>query len=198
MAKRDYAVGRGKPPVRSQFKKGQSGNPGGKPGSTKNFQQRWRVSFEEALEMTYSDLEDTDAKTVLDDVTKEIVLSAARGNPQAVKTLLALTEKYSKPDLQTASNEKTSAPEHTIAGGSAAGETQGVTLSQGKSQGNFEDEPSVEAISQPDQQVDAPAEQSSGNASGTDTPPTDEPDVAATRPKRPTITIAGEIVQRGD
>ena len=29
--KRDYEVGRGKPPVHSRFKKGQSGNPRGRP-----------------------------------------------------------------------------------------------------------------------------------------------------------------------
>ena len=35
--KRDYDVGRGKPPVRSHFKKGQSGNPRGpRPGERQN------------------------------------------------------------------------------------------------------------------------------------------------------------------
>jgi hypothetical protein len=32
---RDHAVGYGKPPVESRFQKGQSGNPGGRPGGTK-------------------------------------------------------------------------------------------------------------------------------------------------------------------
>lgn len=32
----DYEVGYGKPPKRSQFKKGQSGNPEGRPKETKN------------------------------------------------------------------------------------------------------------------------------------------------------------------
>src|SRR4051794_35897587 len=35
--KRDYEVGRGKPPKHSQFRKGQSGNPCGRPRGAKNF-----------------------------------------------------------------------------------------------------------------------------------------------------------------
>lgn len=138
MAKREYAVGRGKPPVDNQFKKGQSGNPGGKPGPAKTFQQRFRIAFDEALKMTYEDLASSGAETVLDEVAKEIVLNAARGQSQAVKTLLALTDKYSDADLLDASKEKASSDEPTIAGGPPTAETQGVTLSQGKSQGNFE------------------------------------------------------------
>jgi uncharacterized protein DUF5681 len=198
MAKRDYAVGRGKPPVASQFKKGQSGNPGGKRRPTKTFQQRFRIAFDEALKMTYEDLNSSGARTVLDDVAKEIVLNAARGRPQAIKTLLMLTDKYSEADVQAASNEKNSTQLPTSAGGAPKVETQGVTLSQGNSQGNFESEAPAEAITQPDQQVDASADASSGNTSGTDAPSPNEVDISVHRPRRPTITIAGVVVQQGD
>jgi hypothetical protein len=198
MAKQDYAVGRGKPPAANKFKKGQSGNPGGKPGKAKTFQQRWRRAFEQALKMTYSDLEDSGAATVLDDVAKGIVLNAARGQSQAVKTLLALTDKYSEADLQVASNAKNSTQAPTSAGGAPRAETQGVTLSQGNSQGNFENESHAEAIAQQDQPVDAAADVSSGNTSGTDVLSPDDVDISVNRPKRPTITIAGVVVQQGD
>ncbi len=36
-----YTVGRGKPPLHTQFKKGQSGNPSGKPGPAKLAKQRF-------------------------------------------------------------------------------------------------------------------------------------------------------------
>jgi hypothetical protein len=36
---RDYVVGRGKPPRHSQFQKGQSGNPRGRPRGTKSFKE---------------------------------------------------------------------------------------------------------------------------------------------------------------
>ena len=36
---RDYVVGRGKPPRHSQFQKGQSGNPRGRPRTTKSFNE---------------------------------------------------------------------------------------------------------------------------------------------------------------
>ena len=135
---------------------------------------------------------------MLDEVAKEIVLNAARGQSQAVKTLLALTDKYSDADLLAASKEKNPPPEPTSAGGAPREETQRVTLSQGNSQGNFENQVPAEAITQPDQQVDASVALSSGNVSGTDTPSTDEIDISITRPKRPTITIAGVVVQQGD
>jgi hypothetical protein len=37
MAKRNYEVGKGKPPKHSQFKPGQSGNPKGRPKGSKDF-----------------------------------------------------------------------------------------------------------------------------------------------------------------
>jgi hypothetical protein len=197
MAKRDYTVGRGKPPVDSQFKKGQSGNPGGKPRAARTIQNRWRVSLEAALMMPYPELEGAKPRTAQDEVVRSIVRSAVRGKHQATKTIMELTEKYAKMDSQVASNEKKPAPEPTSAGGAAKVETQGVTLSQGNSQGNLKNESTAEAITQPDQQIDASAASSSGNTSGTGAPPTDEV-IVPPRPKRPTIMIAGQIVQQGD
>ena len=46
----DYEVGYGKPPKATQFKKGQSGNPKGKPKGHKNF----KTDLKEALDATIS------------------------------------------------------------------------------------------------------------------------------------------------
>jgi hypothetical protein len=52
-----YAVGRGKPPFHTRFKKGQSGNPSGKPGPAKLAKQRFRRALYAALEGSTEELE---------------------------------------------------------------------------------------------------------------------------------------------
>ena len=197
-AKKDYAVGRGKPPVHSQFRKGQSGNPGGKPArpepSSSACEKLRGCTGREFYSLTHSDPE-----TSLEKIANEIVVGAALGQPRALKTVLELTDKYIPDRFAGRIGRKNSPPEDTSAGGAQGRQTQVVTLSQGKSQGSFENETRADAITQSEQEVDATPAPSSGNASGMqNAPSTDEPDIAATRPKRPTIMIAGRIVQQGD
>jgi hypothetical protein len=136
-ARKDYAVGRGKPPVHSQFRKGQSGNPGGKPAPARTFQQRLREAVEAALDEEFYSLTHSDPETSLEKIANEIVVGAALGQHRALKTVLELTDKYTQIDLQAESDRKNSPPEDTSAGGAQERQTQVVSLSQGKSQGSF-------------------------------------------------------------
>ncbi len=45
-----YTVGKGRPPMHTRFKKGQSGNPSGKPGPAKLAKQRFQRALFVALE----------------------------------------------------------------------------------------------------------------------------------------------------
>ncbi len=191
-AKKDYAVGRGKPPVHSRFEKGQSGNPGGKPGKVKTFEQRMRAAVETALNTGIYSLVLADTKDSFTNMVNQLVIDAAGGNAQARKFLFELIQKYDAADQKPVA-EKASAPIATITGAAQEGEPQGVTLSQGKTQGSFEDQPSGDDKSQSSEALSSTDANGSGNGSGTVEPPP-----VAPRPKRPTITIAGEVVQQGD
>ncbi|HEY5048580.1 MAG TPA: DUF5681 domain-containing protein [Rhizomicrobium sp.] len=164
-----HAIGRGKPPVHSQFKKGQSGNPGGRPGPILSFQQRLRSAVETALERSIWDLMDSKSSgSSLETIASELVLEAASGKPQAVKTLLALTDKYAAEDLQHSLTGKAAAAAGTIAGGLPDEQTQDVSLSQGKIQGGFENQAAAEPTIEPQQDVSDNNPPASGNGSGTE------------------------------
>jgi hypothetical protein len=188
-AKRDYAVGRGKPPAHTRFQKGQSGNPGGKPGAAKSFQRRLKDAIDVALETSYYELDNAPPDDALERIANRLVLNAARGEARAVKTLLAFAEKFDA----TAVSEK--APDTTTAGEQRTGEPQSSSLSQGKTQGSFENDASADEVAQNNQDVDAAVAIASGNMAGTNDTVAPPPNAAQ---KRPTITIAGEVVQQGD
>jgi Family of unknown function (DUF5681) len=69
MSKKDYAVGRGKPPVHTRFKKGQSGNPKGR--------RKGNVTV-------------ADVDAVLDQVLNSLIDVNENGRPQKMSKLRAL------------------------------------------------------------------------------------------------------------
>jgi hypothetical protein len=90
-----YAVGRGKPPLHTRFRKGQSGNPSGKPGPAKLAKQRFERAFYAALEASEQDLERSKSDNVIAEIARRMALDAAAGRASAVKLVLTLLEAQS-------------------------------------------------------------------------------------------------------
>jgi hypothetical protein len=87
----DYPVGYGKPPKHTQFKKGQSGNPKGRPRGSKDF----ATLIDNELEEPVSATENGRTKTVskLAALVKQLVNKAVSGDLPATKMLLPQMER---------------------------------------------------------------------------------------------------------
>ena len=123
----NYQVGHRKPPKQTQFKKGQSGNPGGKPGLAKSATARFKQALKAALEMNRVSLSATIAETTLESVANRIVLSATSGGAAETRLLLSLIENLE-------SGEDAAAAERQAETRDGTGTN---SLTQGESQGDF-------------------------------------------------------------
>jgi hypothetical protein len=83
----DYQVGFGKPPKESQYRKGQSGNPKGRPPGSRNAS----TLLDEALKerVVVSENGRRRAMTKLEAILKQLVNRAAQGDHRATQLLLA-------------------------------------------------------------------------------------------------------------
>jgi hypothetical protein len=84
---KDYVVGYGKPPVHSRFKDGQSGNPRGRPKTSKNRTTIINQALNERVVVTDKGRRKTITKQ--EAVFKQLVNRAAGGDHRAVQLLLA-------------------------------------------------------------------------------------------------------------
>jgi Family of unknown function (DUF5681) len=82
----DYQVGYGKPPCHTQFKKGQSGNPRGRPSGSKNL----ATLVSEALNETVIVAEDGGRRKISkrQAIIKQLVNRSAKADWRAIKILL--------------------------------------------------------------------------------------------------------------
>jgi Family of unknown function (DUF5681) len=88
--KRDYQVGYGKPPRHSRFKRGQSGNPRGRPSGSKNL----ATLLTEALNEPVVIAEDGGRRKISkrEAMIKQLVNKSAKGDWRAVKILLEVLQ----------------------------------------------------------------------------------------------------------
>ncbi len=98
----DYKVGFGKPPKDTQFKKGQSGNPNGRPKKVKNIAHDIREELEEFVQITEGG--QTKVVTKQRALIKSLLAKASQGNVRAAQTLLGLKTEVDHAD-DTQSND---------------------------------------------------------------------------------------------
>ena len=92
----DEEVGYGKPPKRSRFKKGQSGNPRGRPKRTKNFKTDLREELAEPVNIREGGrLTSVSSQRA---ILKKLRAKALNGDQRALDRLLALAERYALED----------------------------------------------------------------------------------------------------
>jgi hypothetical protein len=97
--KGDDAVGYGNPPKHSQFGKGRSGNPKGRPKGTRNIGQVFRNELNRRIPITENGKHQTITK--LEATIKQMVNKAASGDARAIKTLLQLSRELGDLELST-------------------------------------------------------------------------------------------------
>lgn len=85
---KEYEVGHGKPPKATQFKKGQSGNPKGRPKSSKNVGSMLEEVFFRKIPITEngSRLE----VTMLEAILRQLVNGAVKGEMRSIDRVLKL------------------------------------------------------------------------------------------------------------
>lgn len=101
----DYAVGWCKPPPDGQFKKGESGNPKGRPKGAKSNKTLFKENFETKQSLT---LNGKAAKlTAMELSYKQIAQKASAGDIRFIKLALALAAQFSenRTDVSTADLE---------------------------------------------------------------------------------------------
>ena len=84
----DYEVGYRKPPRHSQFRRGQSGNPAGRPPGRKNLAAIVRAALQE--EITVTENGKSRKATKLETVIVQMINAALKGDQRAIRETIAL------------------------------------------------------------------------------------------------------------
>jgi hypothetical protein len=101
-------VGYGRPPRHTRFQKGQSGNPGGKPGPKKRLKHQFDAALSGALNDTRQALRDAKPTKVIEAVARKLAIDALEGRPSALRLLLSILdgEDGQTPDGPPGSDER--------------------------------------------------------------------------------------------
>jgi hypothetical protein len=91
----EYEVGYRKPPRDTQFKKGHSGNPKGRPRGTKNLRTDFLEELNERMTIREGSREVTLSKQRV--FLKSLMSGAMKGSPAAIRSILDLAFRYLEP-----------------------------------------------------------------------------------------------------
>lgn len=85
----DGQVGYRKPPLHSRFRKGQSGNPGGRPGPRRLMERKMEARFESLLRLSPEAFRAHVPTDALDAFAKAFTRAAATGDPASVRRVIS-------------------------------------------------------------------------------------------------------------
>jgi hypothetical protein len=105
----DYEVGYGKPPVKTQFQKGKSGNPGGLPKGV----PKVSVAYQKLLRMTAEELHEFKPRTAADAIAYRQVMTAIYGE-KALAAAKEITDRTEGKARQTVDLDQPSEMERLI------------------------------------------------------------------------------------
>ena len=111
---RDYEVGYGKPPRNTQFKKGQSGNPRGRPSGSKNLATLVSVALNEPVIV----VENGGRKKITkrEAIIKQLVNRSTKADWRAIKILLEIVREIEgRVEPEAGENSFSAADEKVIA-----------------------------------------------------------------------------------
>lgn len=110
--KKDYEVGKGKPPKKTRFQKGKSGNPKGRPKGSKNFD----TELDAVLNKKVTVIENGRAKkvTTQEAVLRKLTAKALEGNNPSLGRYLDLAQQRSVEKEANASERRLSGGEEDI------------------------------------------------------------------------------------
>jgi hypothetical protein len=220
----DYAVGNGKPPLHTQFKKGQSGNPRGRPKRPRrSFEQEFNETLKLALRMKYARLATSDTNNCLSKLVQKLVTKAADGDLRAMGHLLSRMEMCDASDLlvdaEPEANDGQAATVSNKTQTTSAAEPVDKKKSNPTAAIEEDEAPqdviATKVVAEDDETgsvtgsvtgsgTGSAAGSAAGNVSGAaeehdiEAAAADEPPPVPPRPKRPRIETGGVVIQEGD
>jgi hypothetical protein len=104
-------VGRGRPPKHARFKKGQSGNPSGRPKGSTNYTSRWKKQLSKTVVVRRGEkLEHVRSDEL---IIERTIDNAIRGNPKATDMTMKMAERLDE-EAATRTVEATSAEDEML------------------------------------------------------------------------------------
>ena len=107
-------VGYRRPPKSGRFKKGVSGNPGGRPRGTRNMRSVFRDVMRQKISVTENGR--TRKVPALEVMLRRLANEAMRSDPRALRLILPMIERYADaPEAQTGTDELMAEDERILA-----------------------------------------------------------------------------------
>src|SRR5947209_13472369 len=93
MTESPHPVGYGRPPRHARFQKGQSGNPGGRPGPKRLAKQAFDAALSKALYADEEVLRQSKPARVIDAFARQVAINALDSQPAAQRLLVSILER---------------------------------------------------------------------------------------------------------